>query len=138
MKLTYILLIFLFIGNVCFGQNDLIEKIRNGGNYNDSAIRYVFYKSDSFRIFYRFDNTFWSEPMVGIVITDSAGNYDEKAVNEYYRQNRHYFAEVTISLIKRGKLIKSWLPISTTYVPAGCFEDVPEGYVKQALNDKKP
>lgn len=99
---------------------------------NDSAQRYyIIDKNDSFLIEYNINTSTYFEPAVGRFKTIDGKMVEDTAA---YRVNRHYDAIITVYRMKNGIMHKVGNSFSGTYVPSGCFEDVPEYEVKKALS----
>ena len=101
-----------------------------------------------------FDGT-WANPFVNTLGQDTVSKYYSDATGDYqifYDVDRssclvpatnppgqpHHDAYITVyALLKNGKKYMVGAPMKGTYVPNGCFEDVPENWVKAAWKSIK-
>lgn len=113
MKLLPILLLISLVGR---------------GQSKDSAERYCIINTDSFLIKYKFTGTIF-EPAVARFKTINGVTTEDL---EAYINNRHYYSTISVYAIKNGesRLIGKEFP--GVYIPAGCYEDSPEGDIKRA------
>jgi hypothetical protein len=81
---------------------------------------------------YVFDTDRWMDTMVGRMICDSNGANCREDTQAYI-DNRHYDAIISVYKIRGTKKNLIGRSFVGTYVPAGCFEDVPSEQVKWAF-----
>jgi len=99
--------------------------------FSQTAERYVVDKKDSFLVGYEYSLDEYMEPSVARFICDSnMKNCVEDTAA--YRRERHYFATISVYKIQRANKKIVGNPFGGYYTLDGCFEDVPDAFVKKA------
>jgi hypothetical protein len=88
---------------------------------SDTVYRFVDYKNNHYKIMYEVDETHWADMLV-----------------IYYDKLNHNHYDAMVSVMKQLKdsTYKLVFKKQGTYVPAGCYEDIPLNYVKWSLGEK--
>lgn len=138
MKSTIVLL-STFVATLLLSFGNSIGQVPdfwgNANDRTDSVVRYHKHEKDSFELVYKFNKNRWYETAVGYTIRDSSGKTNEAATEQYYIDDRHYWASVTVYKLVGLDLKREifYENIEGFYVPHGCYEDYPQAYINEAI-----